>query len=87
MCFLAPSSDKEMEGSSCGAGDYHASSNDCDSYLQCVGGKWRKQLCPPGLHWDKRTMRCDWAEYAMCERKYTLQEPRFLCLLNGLYSS
>ncbi|KAF9410960.1 hypothetical protein HW555_010092 [Spodoptera exigua] len=63
----APPSGSSLEGSTCGGNDMHAPSTTCDSYLLCVGGRWRKQLCPPGLHWDKRTRRCDWVEFAMCE--------------------
>ncbi|XP_023944029.2 probable chitinase 10 [Bicyclus anynana] len=60
-------SNRPLEGGVCGAQDVHASASTCDSYLLCVSGQWRKQLCPPGLHWDKRTNRCDWVEFAMCE--------------------
>lgn len=68
-------SGQKIEGGQCGAGDSHASSSDCESYLQCVSGKWTRQLCPPGLHWDKRTMRCDWAEYAMCDVSIAMKLP------------
>ncbi|XP_026742791.1 probable chitinase 10 isoform X2 [Trichoplusia ni] len=63
----APESDSPTPDSSCGGSDMHAPASTCDAYLQCVGGRWRKQLCPPGLHWDRRTHRCDWVEFAMCE--------------------
>ncbi|XP_061712227.1 probable chitinase 10 isoform X1 [Cydia pomonella] len=57
------------EDSSCGSGESMTPASTCDAYLLCVGGRWRKQQCPPGLHWDKRTNRCDWAEFAMCDVK------------------
>ncbi|XP_026329984.1 probable chitinase 10 isoform X2 [Hyposmocoma kahamanoa] len=63
------SSDWPKEGGECGGNEMHAPASTCDAYLLCVSGNWRKQLCPPGLHWDKRTNRCDWTEFAMCEKK------------------
>lgn len=63
----APPSDSPSEDSHCGGNDMHAPATTCDAYMLCVGGHWRKQLCPPGLHWDKRTKRCDWVEFAMCD--------------------
>lgn len=65
--FAATPSNMNKEGTECGGNDMHAPASTCDSYLLCVSGHWRKQLCPPGLHWDKRTNRCDWIEFAMCE--------------------
>ncbi|XP_073944065.1 chitinase 10 isoform X2 [Choristoneura fumiferana] len=57
------------EDGECSSSETLAAADSCDSYLLCVSGRWRKQLCPPGLHWDKRTNRCDWAEFAMCDVK------------------
>ncbi|XP_059054390.1 probable chitinase 10 [Achroia grisella] len=65
---VAPSG-QPVEDAECGPGEHHAPASSCDSYLLCAGGRWRQQRCPSGLHWDKRTNRCDWAEFAMCEAK------------------
>ncbi|CAG9096681.1 unnamed protein product [Plutella xylostella] len=62
-------SNKPVEDGVCQSSDSHASSNACDSYLLCVSGRWKKQNCPPGLHWDDRSKRCDWVEFAMCDMK------------------
>ncbi|KAI5633063.1 glycosyl hydrolases family 18 domain-containing protein [Phthorimaea operculella] len=59
--------DKPVEDGECGGNEMHAAASSCDAYLLCVSGHWRKQLCPPGLHWDRRSNRCDWADFAMCE--------------------
>lgn len=70
LIYLATSlSDGPKEGEECGGNEMHAPASTCDAYLLCVSGNWRKQLCPSGLHWDKRTNRCDWTEFAMCESK------------------
>ncbi|KAM3963585.1 chitinase-related protein 1 isoform 2-T3 [Aphomia sociella] len=61
--------DQPREDGECGSSEHHAPASSCDSYLLCAGGRWRLQRCPPGLHWDKRTSRCDWVEFAMCEVK------------------
>lgn len=61
------SSLEHKENGPCKANEVHAPANTCDAYLLCVSGRWHKQLCPPSLHWDKRTNRCDWIEFAMCE--------------------
>lgn len=69
------SADRPKEGGECGGNEMHAPASTCNAYLLCVSGSWRKQLCPLGLHWDKRSNRCDWAEFAMCESKlFTIPE-------------
>ncbi|XP_069365183.1 probable chitinase 10 isoform X2 [Maniola hyperantus] len=60
-------SDGPAVGDACGGSDVHAPAPSCESYLLCVSGHWSQQLCPPGLHWDKRSNRCDWVQFAMCE--------------------
>ncbi|XP_050672534.1 probable chitinase 10 isoform X2 [Leptidea sinapis] len=64
-------------GDACGPTDVHAASSSCESYLLCVSGKWSKQQCPQGLHWDRRSNRCDWKEFAMCEaaQRITTKSP------------
>lgn len=69
-----------MEDGPCGGNDVHAAASTCDSYLLCVGGKWRRQLCPPGLHWDNRSKRCDWAEFAMCDGNCLLDNTSYIFL-------
>ncbi|OWR42920.1 chitinase-related protein 1 precursor [Danaus plexippus plexippus] len=58
-----------VEGGECTSTQVYAAATTCDAYLLCVSGTWRKQMCPPGLHWDKRSNRCDWVQFAMCEEK------------------
>lgn len=60
-----------LEGTSCNAGDYRAAPGDCEGYLQCEGGQWRKQRCAPGLHWAAAVQRCDWPSFAKCTGKYS----------------
>lgn len=55
-----------MEGGACMAGEYSAAAGDCEAYLQCEGGQWRKHRCAPGLHWAATVNRCDWPSFAKC---------------------
>ncbi|CAH4032079.1 unnamed protein product [Pieris brassicae] len=77
-----PSVNKAREDGPCGGNDVHAAASTCGSYLLCVGGKWRRQLCPPGLHWDNRSKRCDWAEFAMCEASRVTSKPPYQMIVS-----
>lgn len=59
----------EVEGSFCQAGEYRSAPGDCEAYLQCEAGRWRKHSCAPGLHWSSKTSRCDWPSSAKCTGK------------------
>lgn len=61
----------EVEGAVCEPGEYHAAADDCEGYLQCESGHWRKHRCAPGLHWSSKANRCDWPSFAKCTRKLT----------------
>ncbi|CAK1552087.1 unnamed protein product [Leptosia nina] len=75
-------SNKPREDGPCGGNEMHAAASTCDSYLLCVAGQWRRQLCPPGLHWDNRSKRCDWAEFAMCEASRITLKPPYQMLVS-----
>lgn len=59
-----------MEDTTCTAGEYHAAEDDCEAYLQCISGRWKKNRCAPGLHWNKKANRCDWPSYSHCSGMY-----------------
>ncbi|XP_068629927.1 probable chitinase 10 [Battus philenor] len=65
----APEMDTGVEGADCEAGEYRSAPGDCEAYLQCEGGQWRKHRCAPGLHWSAKTGRCDWPSFAKCTEK------------------
>ncbi|KAI8435064.1 hypothetical protein MSG28_003474 [Choristoneura fumiferana] len=56
----------DAEGTPCTAGEYREAAGDCESYLQCEAGQWRKHRCAPGLHWAAAASRCDWPSFAKC---------------------
>lgn len=68
--FLVAPISGPVEGGECTSTQVYAAATTCDAYLLCVSGTWRKQMCPPGLHWDKRSNRCDWVQFAMCEGSF-----------------
>ncbi|XP_067009931.1 peritrophin-1 [Anabrus simplex] len=39
----------------------------CNMFHRCDGGEVTVQTCPKGLHFNARTLTCDWPTAAMCE--------------------
>ncbi|XP_029844670.2 peritrophin-1 [Ixodes scapularis] len=56
---------------------YIADPDDCTKYKVCSGGFGMKLDCPPGLHFNKVTGKCDFPLHANCE-EVTTQDPRTL---------
>lgn len=46
---------------------FYPSKTRCDTYYFCQGGEPRKLKCAPGLHWNRKTNKCDSPENAKCE--------------------
>ncbi|KAG0443092.1 hypothetical protein HPB47_015297 [Ixodes persulcatus] len=46
---------------------YIADPDDCTKYKVCSGGFGMKLDCPPGLHFNKVTGKCDFPLHAKCE--------------------
>jgi len=38
----------------------------CSAYYQCAQGVGHRRTCEPGLRWDMRSNKCDWAENVVC---------------------
>ncbi|CAN8016993.1 unnamed protein product [Ixodes persulcatus] len=54
---------------------YIADPDDCTKYKVCSGGFGMKLDCPPGLHFNKVTGKCDFPLHAKCEEGTTASPP------------
>ncbi|CAN7988625.1 unnamed protein product [Ixodes pacificus] len=54
---------------------YIADPDDCTKYKVCSGGFGMKLDCPPGLHFNKVTGKCDFPLRANCEEGTTASPP------------
>ncbi|KAF6212525.1 hypothetical protein GE061_013048 [Apolygus lucorum] len=51
---------------SCQTGEYRPVPGNCNAYLRCILGEYRKQNCAGGLHWNVQSNTCDWPSEAKC---------------------
>ncbi|CAN7987232.1 unnamed protein product [Ixodes hexagonus] len=54
---------------------YIADPDDCTKYKVCSGDFGMKLDCPPGLHFNKVTGKCDFPLHAKCEEGTTTASP------------
>lgn len=51
----------------CDGRDFVPYPSDCSQYLRCNHGRLEAQSCPNSLHWNTKSLSCDWPSSAHCE--------------------
>ncbi|XP_067658663.1 uncharacterized protein [Haliotis asinina] len=56
-----------------------ADPNNCEAFLQCVGGTYVRLMCPANLRFNPATSQCDWPSKVPCDNnapRSTFSQPR-----------